>query len=165
MKRYILILFVLAFISCENSNEAQVDELKKEVWQLKNEIKALKSSKDYSLAPTENFNRFLEKFMTDSLFQIERTAFPLTYIYLDFDSPNLQTDTTFLQKENWRHQWFYFNDFSYIPRFYDNYQMELRNTSQRLLHFKGIETGTNSKYYFEFQNNKWLLIWIENFST
>jgi hypothetical protein len=139
----------------------EADSLRFQIGLLQQEIKELKSETGKT-SENENFQDFLFKFMTDSIFQVKRTEFPLTYIHWKDDYPGNQVDTARLTKENWNHQWLYFNEYSSVPQIYDNFEMELRPTDKRLLHFTGVETGMNAKYFFETTENKWYLTKMEN---
>ena len=140
-------------------NEA--DSLRFQIGLLQKEIRELKSETS-TKSDHENFQDFLFQFMTDSIFQIKRTEFPLNYIHWKNDYPGNQIDTARLTKENWDHKWLYMVGFSEVPQIYDNFEMELRTTDRRLLHFAGVETGTNAKYFFETKENKWHLTKMEN---
>ena len=60
----------------------------------------------------ETFDDFLNKFRSDSLFQIERVKFPLTLVTWD-SNDNLTTEK--INREDWRHLRFEYNCLS--PQF------------------------------------------------
>jgi hypothetical protein len=45
-----------------------------------------------------------------------------------------------------------------VPQIYDNFNGELRDTDERLFHWKGVETGVNVKYFFKREGGKWYLV-------
>lgn len=163
----IIILLCLA-TSCNQSDKEihskavdEADSLRNQIGILRQEIRELKSETTLK-SDNENFDGFLYKFMTDSIFQIKRTEFPLTYIHWKDDYPGNEIDTAKLIKENWSHKWLFMVGFGEVPQIYDNFEMELRPTDKRLLHFTGVETGTNAKYFFEAKEKKWHLTKMEN---
>jgi hypothetical protein len=163
----IIIILFLATSCNQPDNELhseatdESDSLRFQIELLRQEIKELKSETGKT-SDNENFQGFLFKFMTDSIFQVKRTEFPLTFIHWKDDYPGNEVDTVKLTKGNWKHEWLYMIGFGEIPQVYDNFEMELRPTDRRLLHFKGVETGTNAKYFFETRENKWYLTKMEN---
>ena len=164
MKKTYKILVILCFvIGCkQNEKEShsktknEIDSLRVQIELLQEEIQELKFDKSFK-SDNENFESFLFEFMADSVFQKKRTKFPLTYIHWKDGYHGDKIDTVKLTKENWEHKWLYMIGFSEVPQIYDNFEMELRPTDKRLLHFTGVETGTNSKYFFEIKEKKWHL--------
>lgn len=163
-----IIIILLLATSCDQPEKEfhskamdEGDSLRFQIGLLQKQIRELKSD-TATKSDNENFDDFLHKFMTDSIFQIKRTEFPLTYVHWKNDYPGNEIDTVKLTTENWKHQWFYMIGFSEIPQIYDNFEMELRPTDKRLLHFTGVETGTNAKYFFETKENNWYLTKMVN---
>ncbi|MEX0965966.1 MAG: DUF4348 domain-containing protein [Bacteroidia bacterium] len=113
---------------------------------------------------TEDFETFFYQFMYDPDFQISRIKFPLPFIYFKDGDPGDETDTTFLTKEKWEHNHYFLNETS-IPVIYDNYEMKLRNTEERVFVWSGVENGIYVTSYFKRINGKWFLIRKEDFST
>lgn len=173
IKNLIQVSIALIFITaCTNSKESRHTTYVKEIDSLKNsnqelliKINELKTQKQTPKTTGEKFDYFIYKFMTDSLFQKSRIQFPLTSIHWKNNYPGEVIDTTYIIEENWRHDWLYFTGYSEIPQLYDNYEMKLRPTGKRMLHFTGVETGTDAKYYFKQKNNKWHLIKLENLGS
>jgi len=52
----------------------------------------------------------------------------------------------------------YFNSISERIQVYDNFNLEFRPTNERLLHWYGVETGGDVKYYFQGFDGLWYLI-------
>ncbi len=166
MKNIVILIIIILFYSCDKREKAEITNFKNKIDSLTNELNTYKKSnlqfknklnsksiKEYN---NEDFNRFFFSFMTDSVFQKNRIIFPLKYYTTDI---NLMKDTVIhIQKKDWIHKPFYINSASERTQIYDNFDLSLRRTNQRLLHWYGVETGGNSKYYFEGIKGKWFLI-------
>ncbi len=109
----------------------------------------------------ENFDTFFQRFMTDEKFQLERVVFPLEFV--EFDE-NYEEVSSSIKKVNWTHQWFYANEQAYTA-LYNNYDMKLEDTDERLFAWRGIENGIYAAYYFKRIEGKWYLTKWENLST
>ncbi len=77
----------------------------------------------------ESFDKFISKFSQDSIFQLSRVTFPLTYISWDYDNDN--ECATLIQKKSYQ-----FNRLHYslekqgedaYPVFYDNFNCKFRD--------------------------------------
>ncbi|WP_242134106.1 DUF4348 domain-containing protein [Aestuariivivens marinum] len=162
-KLYIVTIIFFGILSCKDiqknvSNEFQVktDSLTTELKKAKVKIKTLKSKLCYSSSKVfnnENFDSFFWKFMTDSTFQISRINFPLKYISWK-ESIGGEIDTIGIKKAEWEYDLFYLNTASERTQIYDNFELNLRPSNERLLHWYGVETGGDVKYYFEGFNGK-----------
>ena len=119
---------------------------------------------DKSDLEQEDFDRFFHKFMMEADFQLSRVKFPLEFVGFKDGYPGDEMDSIYFQKENWQHNSYYLGEES-IPIIYDSYEMELRNTDERVFVWAGVENGINVKFYFKRINGKWYLINIEDFST
>lgn len=105
----------------------------------------------------ENFHSFFWKFMTDSIFQLDRVKFPMEYItWKEYIGGEI--DTIKIQKTEWEHDTFYINTASERTQIYDNFNLSFRPSNERLLHWYGVESGGDAKYYFSGYNGKWYLI-------
>jgi len=162
MKNILTLLIIILCYSCENKYKAEINEYKNKIDSLTSELNIYKksnlqfknkhSSKLIKEYENENFNNFFFSFMTDSVFQKDRIIFPLKYHTTTID---LMKDTIiYIQKKDWVHNSFYINTASERTQIYDNFDLNLRRTNKRLLHWYGVETGGNSKYYFEGINGK-----------
>lgn len=80
----------------------------------------------------ENFDGFFFNFMSDPDFQLSRVKFPLESSYMNGED----LETTHIEKVDWRHNSFYMEE-SAIPIIYNNYQMELQDTDERLFLWQG----------------------------
>ncbi len=163
MKR-ILILTTFSFLfSCNNNDKSYTIELQKKIDSLKTELQkneTLKTEVKIEKKITqkynnESFNSFFHSFMTDSVFQRSRIKFPLEYHTTDIE---LMKDTIInISEKEWKHNSFYFNAASERTQIYDNYELKFQPTNKRLLHWYGVESGGNSKYYFTGFDGKWFL--------
>ena len=131
-------------------------ELKKSEME-KAELKAEFNSLNTKISDNEDFNNFFWSFMTDSTFQLKRIKFPLEYITWK-DNLGREIDNLEIKKDDYNYNSFYVNFVSERTQVYDNYELKLKPTNEKLMHWFGIETGGNSKYYFKGINKKWYLI-------
>jgi|TARA_B110000967_G_scaffold174048_1_gene185998 hypothetical protein len=112
----------------------------------------------------ENFDDFFYKFMIETDFQLSRVKFPLQVIGFKGGYASDDRDTIYFTKDKWEHNFYYMNKQA-IPIIYDNYDMELKNTDERLFIWVGVENGINVKSFFKRIEGKWYLIKQEDFST
>jgi hypothetical protein len=112
----------------------------------------------------ENFDDFFYKYMIDPDFQLSRVKFPLANIGFKDKYPGDEIDTIYLTKEKWKHNSYYLDKTS-IPIIYDNYEMKLQNTDERIFVWSGVENGTHVSSYFKRIDGIWFLIKEEDFST
>lgn len=112
---------------------------------------------------SEDFDFFLSQFATDSVFQLERTLFPLKYItWKDVNEIGGEIVIKNILKDEWSHDYFFFDKTSYRPQIFDNFNGKLRDTNTRLFQWIGIETGVSVKYFFKRIKGNWFLIKKEN---
>lgn len=109
----------------------------------------------------ETFDDFLNKFRSDSLFQIERTKFPLTLVTWD-DDDNLMSEEVNLK--NWRHRRFeYKNEFG--TREIDAYTQETKiYADSAKIELRGIDNGIYVDYVFKKVDGQWTLTTMRNYS-
>lgn len=165
MKKSILFVLMIIF-SCSKYRKGGIEKDKKTIDSLFTELgkskihleelkKEVENDKKEKFG-NEDFNRFFYTFMTDSNFQKNRIKFPLKYNTYDIDS--MKDIKLEIQKSEWEFNSFYFNSSSERTQIYDNFELNFQPTNQRLLHWYGIETGGDSRYYFEGFEGKWFLI-------
>lgn len=114
-----------------------------------------------SLAQQEEFNDFLNKFSNDSIYQLNRTCFPLKKVFINDDT--FELDSTIILKENYIISKFYYelyDNFDAYPVIYDNFKSKLRDSDERVFRWKGF-SDMDERYYFKRLNGKWYLIKIE----
>lgn len=117
---------------------------------------------NFTTSKSEKFDSFIHKFCLSKDFQIDRVKFPLKLSYrIDFENYNAPLFDTIILKKNWKHDDLYYDQVA-IFQTYDNHQKELRDTDERVVHYKGIENGRDLAYFFERINGLWYLIAIEN---
>ena len=112
----------------------------------------------------EKFDNFFHKFMIEPDFQLSRVKFPLEFVGFRDGYPGDDMDTIYFQKDKWQHN-SYYSDKQSIPIIYDNFEMELRNTDERVFVWVGVDNGINVKSFFKRIDGKWYLIKVEDFST
>lgn len=118
------------------------------------QIQAVDNSKN------EDFNVFLDRFIADSLFQLDRIKFPLKSQQWDSD----EVDSTRIGKGNWKTVRLFWGE-EYRPQIYDNFKREMRDTDERLFCWEGIENGINVEYRFNRINGQWYLTEFNDFSN
>jgi len=112
----------------------------------------------------EDFDEFFYRFMIEPDFQLSRIIFPLEFVGFKDGYPGEETDTIYLKKDHWEHNHYYLNESS-IPVIYDNYEMKLKDTDERVFVWSGVENGIYVTSYFRRIEGKWFLIKEEDFST
>jgi hypothetical protein len=110
----------------------------------------------------ENFDDFINKFRSDSLFQIERIKFPLTFVTWDIDD-NLATEE--ISRENWRHlRLEYKNEFG--TREIDAYTQETKiYADSAKIELRGVDNGIHVDYVFIKVNGQWTLTTERDYSN
>lgn len=110
----------------------------------------------------EDFYDFYERFATDSVFQAERVAHPLTFVTPDPEDEFQMLETTLEQG-----QWFAFQP--KLPREYltnVNYGQHLdRNSHTRIIELRGFGNGFYNLLYFKCRNGIWKLTRFEDLSN
>lgn len=166
---YILILTLVT--SCTSMNKKTESEYKNQIKTLKKElkvssdrIKSLQAElkqhevKEYA---NEDFMSFFWNFMSDSTFQANRIKFPIKNITW-LEGPGDSIDTLIIEKSEWKYESFYINTANERTQIYDNYELKLQATNERVLHWYGVETGGDAKYFFKGFSGKWYLVSMEN---
>lgn len=103
---------------------------------------------------TENFKTFWKSFVNDSVFQMERTLFPLTYIYFQSEEIEEEHDdmiTEDVSAEDW--------GFIELEDEYSKNKIKKEN-DYYIVEKVGIENGIYIKYTFAATNGKWYLVKI-----
>ncbi|MFD0993235.1 DUF4348 domain-containing protein [Tenacibaculum geojense] len=164
MKNLILIFLFTFLTGCKGINNERkhhktIDSLKTQLNLLKQDNQELKNRIEITTIKTyknEDFNNFFYSFMVDSIFQKNRVKFPLEYRTTNIDS--MKEILIKINKDEWKYNSFYINSASERTQIYDNYDLKFQPTNERMLHWYGVESGGNSKYYFKGFNGKWFLI-------
>jgi len=108
----------------------------------------------------ENFDNFIYKFVSDSLFQLDRITFPLKS---SNQTDSGEEDTRLIEKKDWKIVRL-FGQEEYRPQIYDNFKRELRDTDERLFCWEGIENGIYVEYKFQRLGGLWYLTEYNDFS-
>ena len=110
----------------------------------------------------EDFYEFYERFVSDSLFQSERVAEPLSFVAPDPDDEFEILETT-IQKSQW---------FTFQPQLPNefltniNYGQRLdRNSRTRIIELRGFGNGFSNTLYFRCRNGEWQLTKFEDMSN
>ncbi len=120
---------------------------------------AQKSITEGTKIETENFKSFLEDFSLSKEFQLSRIKFPLS------DCKYIGTYATPC-RDIAKNEWNYIvlvdtlNPPSTIVDIYDNFQLEMKNSGERVLAFEATETNFCRYYFFKAVEEKWFLIKI-----
>jgi hypothetical protein len=112
------------------------------------------------MSQKESFNTFIKKFSLDSVFQMERIVFPLTYVTWDYGNDEEQTIN--LKKSDWKYDKLYYafeEKYDAYPVFYDNFDCDFRDTGEMIFQWKGFYS-VDRRYYFKRIENRWYLIKI-----
>lgn len=147
-----ILLIFLALFSCNNQNSKskKITDSTQENSIQKEETKKVEET---------DFDKFFEKYRSDSVFQVNHTKFPLKCIHIELE----EITTTFTQKSDWK-----FNDFK-DNRTSENdkyeYIKEIGNANLVLYEMRGIDNGILVIYKFAFNNQKWILEEIEDASN
>jgi len=107
----------------------------------------------------EDFEDFIYKFISDSLYQLDRIKFPLKSQQWDSD----EVDSTRIERDNWKTVRLFWGE-QYRPQIYDNFKREMRDTDERLFCWEGIENGINVEYRFNRIKGQWYLTEFNDFS-
>lgn len=107
----------------------------------------------------EDFNDFIYKFISDSLYQLDRIKFPLKSQRWNLD----EVDSARIEKSEWKITRLFLAE-QYRPQIYDNFKREMRDTDERLLCLEGIENGINVEYGFRRITGLWYLTEFNDFS-
>lgn len=105
----------------------------------------------------ESFTAFLKMFSQDKDFQLSRIKFPLTDCYHDVpDSLNCET----VDQAHWQHVILIDSSKNQgiYTTIYDNFDLELRNTDQRVFARQNIDNDIGIYYYFRNIDGLWYLV-------
>ena len=148
MIKNIIILSILIFtvqsVYCKSQNDSNVVS-----------IKTGENSK-------EDFTSFIQKFCTDSLFQLSRINFPFLDYQID-EKNNRDTIVDTIQILEWNFLELMFSE-KYVIQTYDNFNMTLRDTNERVIAYEGVENDISILYYFKRKEGKWKLTCRMNYS-
>ena len=166
MKQILILITITLCFSCNkkeqgflDGHQKRADSLLIELNKAKNSYTKLKEKTETAKKldyQNEDFNNFFYSFMTDSIFQKSRVKFPFEYQTTDIDS--MEELVINVKETEWEYNSFYINNASERTQIYDNFSLKFQPSNQRLLHWYGIESGGDSRYYFKGFKGKWFLI-------
>lgn len=145
------LLVVILLTSCNESNNYKLTGENETAINRENEV------------IDDNFNDFIKKFSSDSIFQLSRISFPLKTKMYDID--NERDTIIFLEKHG-----FELMDFrkKKSEGKYDQWEQKIvvdkSNTSAKI-EIRGIDNGIMVDYLFEKDKDGWMLVGIEDNST
>ncbi len=103
---------------------------------------------------TENFKTFWKSFVADSVFQKERTQFPLTFMYYQYGEIEEEHDDLIKEKISADDWWFLILEDQYSKN-------KIKKENGRyIVEQIGIENGIYIKYTFEAIDGKWYLVML-----
>jgi hypothetical protein len=110
-----------------------------------------------------NFSSFIDKFSTDTAFQLQRTKYPLKIRQYDID---IGKDTILYQQPS------EFEKMDFRKKRsgsgFNQWKQEIvvdKNENNAIIQIRGIENGIMVDYYFEKKNGRWMLVSVEDSST
>lgn len=115
-------------------------------------IALLISATNLSAQKTENFKTFWKSFVADSVFQKERTQFPLTYIYFQYGEIEEEHDDMITEKLSADDWWFLILEDQYSKNKFK------KENDKYIVEQVGIENGIYIKFTFAAIDGKWYLI-------
>ena len=168
MKKALLIIFVLAIGAVCGWWANEMSRFVERVEETTDRLSVQKVDSvfeiDSVVSDIEQFDVFFYRFMLEPEFQLSRVKFPFEYIYYVEGSGGDEMDTTYLAVEEWQHNPYYLERTT-IPMLYDNFEMQLRDTGERVFLWSGVENGIFVTSVFKRIKGKWYLIKGEDFST
>jgi hypothetical protein len=110
-----------------------------------------------------NFNDFVDKFSSDSTFQLSRTKFPLKIKWYDLDNDK----DSIIYKDRSDFEMMDFRKKKSRGQ-YDQWEQKIvvdKNNTSATIEIRGIENGIMVDYLFEKINGAWMLIELDDSST
>lgn len=169
-----------------NESEALIKKMEREIGELENINNRLKNrnsklttkisrledkfNEAYKEYSNEHFDQFVRKFSNDSIFQLSRIKFPLDYVTwktLSDGQPDWygEIDTMKITANEWRHRDLTIFHSAFLAKeVYDNFDMKLRPTNERVVHIFVYETGVTTKYFLKAIEGKWFLVKVIDLS-
>ena len=107
---------------------------------------------------TENFKTFWKSFVTDSVFQKERTQFPLTFTYSQYGEIEEEHDDMITEKLSADDWWFLILEDEYSKNKFK------KENDKYIVEQIGIENGIYITFTFAVFDSKWYLVRIVDLS-
>ena len=147
-------LFIIILTSCDNSSTKTASRHHNK------NLNAVIPTQD---AVDNNFNDFIEKFSTDTAFQLSRTKFPLKTKWYDINNER----DSLIYKERSEFEMIDFRKRKSIG-LYDQWEQTIvvdKNNASATIEIRGIENGITLDFIFDKINEAWMLIEIVDKST
>lgn len=110
------------------------------------------------LTKEEEFKRFIERFSSDSQFQLRRIKFPISVIVPDTGDEGMAPKEESIGKYDWE-QLDLSYDSTYLTRPYDQYYQVVRfRNDTAIVEIRGINNGIYADYYFSKIDDEWYLV-------
>lgn len=159
MKRKIFFLLLptitILFISC--SGKGQQGNRIEEGDTLSNAVVQADTTV-VQLTQEEDFKRFVERFSSDSQFQLRRIKFPISVIVPDTGDEGMAPKQESIGKYDWE-QLDLSYDSTYLTRPYDQYYQVVRfKNDTAVVEIRGINNGIYADYYFSRIDDEWYLV-------
>jgi len=116
----------------------------------------------YGQENKEHFDLFIQDFSSDSSFQMSRIQFPLPFKTMNHETYEEMEMT--LSEDQWNFHSVLPNHESFTQT-YDNFNMEMDDSGERVFSLTGNSNGINIHYYFKRVGGKWFLVKFEDTST
>lgn len=152
-RQFFVCLVIAVFCSCKNENE------KTKTSQSNQQVSATSSDSNNI---DRDFSAFIERFSSDSAFQLSRTKFPLRVKQYDIENID-----TIIYKQQSEFEMMDLRKMESDDR-YDRWKQEIAvEKSQRkaTIEIRGIDNGIMVDYYYEKRNGKWFFVGVEDSST
>lgn len=106
------------------------------------------------------YSEFFLKFNRDSVFQVERTVFPLKEISSEL---GIEADTLLIDIEDWKHQRLMVDEKADgFLMVYDNHEKNEFNSNEVMIEVSAFMGQIYSRYYFERIDSLWYLTMLEH---
>lgn len=116
-------------------------------------------SEEFMADTVIDIESFLYKFSTDKTFMRNHIRFPLKYTFADPDKDYADTTEYLDSNSDLKYDFFEKGNLMY---FHDDPKI---NSDKIMIFLRGIDNGINSFYFFEKQNNTWVLVEESDYST
>jgi len=148
---YTLSIISLLFFSCRQKDQKNIGSVAKSD-SLLSAVSSIKSNSKFN-KDNEDFNIFLEDFSSSKEYQVSRIAdTAMEYTYSDSDSSTVEK----IDKHKWSFVELIHN--STLCQIYNNFDLKIDDTDERVFSIGLIESGAATRYYFSRINTKWYLV-------
>lgn len=164
MNRLIVILLIIYFGCNQSRNDtSKINEEESDSTLLPSTDNSISSTKKIDSEKSEQFDSFFENYTTDSIFQVDRTIFPVKQKYREIgeDEPT----STNVKQSHWGFYTFDYHD-SLATRQVDAYTQTINyGIDTTRLEIRGVDNGIFIDYNFVNKDGHWFLVSIYNYSN